>query len=125
MEWPAMSTPDSAAETPKLDTASGAHQHEPTRTGTLPPAGPPFDEVTEKTLTQEMPSADRLDPLTACLEREAARGYSIETRSETQAIISRSSQRWPRFRKQLVERRLVTVDESGRATSRPLEQAKN
>jgi hypothetical protein len=53
----------------------------------------------------------RAAALTAYLERESAAGFSVETRSERQAVIVRH----PKLRR--AERRVVSVDEHGNVTS--------
>jgi hypothetical protein len=59
--------------------------------------------------------------LTTQLEREAARGFAIETRSTTQAVIVRSRRGWRLLLPGQAERRVLSVDEDGRVTSRDAE----
>jgi len=59
--------------------------------------------------------------LTTQLEREATRGFDIETRSTTQAVIVRSRRGWRLLLPRRAERRVLSVDENGRVTSRDAE----
>jgi hypothetical protein len=57
----------------------------------------------------------------AHLEREAAKGFSIETRSATLAVIVRSGRWWRLLRTRPAERRVLSVDENGHVTTRAAE----
>jgi hypothetical protein len=64
---------------------------------------------------------DRRAALTAHLEREAANGFSVETRSATQAVIVRSGGGWRSLGRRPSERRVLSVDEHGDVTTREAE----
>lgn len=66
--------------------------------------------------------AERRDAaLTAYLDRESANGFSVETRSATQAIIVRGRRGWGILRAHRAERRVLSVDEHGHVTARVAE----
>jgi hypothetical protein len=69
-------------------------------------------------------AADRTAALTAHLERESANGFSIETRSTTQAVIVRSRRKWRLLRGWLHERHVLSVDEDGQVTTRAADPAR-
>jgi hypothetical protein len=71
--------------------------------------------------TQHVATVDRCAALTAYLERESANGFSVETRSETQAVIARGRRLWPLLPRQPAERRVLSVDENGHVISRTAE----
>jgi hypothetical protein len=60
---------------------------------------------------------DRRAALTARLEREAANGFEIETRSATQAVIVRNRGGWRHLRRRSVDRRVLSIDEDGLVTT--------
>jgi hypothetical protein len=68
-----------------------------------------------------MSTVDRSEALTGHLEREVAKGFTVETRSETQAVIVRSGRGWRRFRTRPAERLVLSVDENGNVTTRSAE----
>jgi hypothetical protein len=70
-------------------------------------------EAVEETSARQVVDVDPGAALTAHLEREVAKGFSIETRSETQAVIGRSRRRWWRLRTMQAERQVLSVDEHG------------
>jgi len=70
-----------------------------------------------------MPTAGEIDPLgrrknalDAFLEQKVAEGYTIETRTDTHAIIEARQWFWSRLRRGGPRRHVVQVDEDGRVT---------
>ena len=68
------------------------------------------------------PGGARKEGLDAFLDEKVAEGFSIETRTDTHAIISRRPKGLRRFTSGGdADRFVVEVDEDGRATLRPAE----
>ena len=68
------------------------------------------------------PIGARKDGLDAFLEQRIAEGYSVETRSDTHAIVYRRPTGLGRFKRSGDPGRyVVEVDEDGRASMRPAE----
>jgi len=67
------------------------------------------------------PMGTRKDGLDAFLDERVAEGFTIETRTDTHAIIFRRAKRLRRFTSQDPGRFVVEVDEDGRATMREAE----
>ena len=78
-------------------------------------------EAAEEAGTREVATVDRRAALTTHLEREAARGFDIETRTATQAVIVRSRRGWRFLLARRAERHVLSVDESGQVTTRAAE----
>lgn len=78
-------------------------------------------EAVEEASARQVAIVDRRAALTAHLEREAAKGFTIETRSATQAVIVRSRRGWRLLRTRPAERQVLSVDENGDVTSRAAE----
>ena len=85
------------------------------------PAGEAQGEAAEETGTRQVTAVDRRAALTTHLEREAARGFDIETRTATQAVIVRSRRGWRSLLARRAERHVLSVDESGHVTTRAAE----
>jgi hypothetical protein len=66
-------------------------------------------------------TVDRCAALTAQLERETANGFSIETRTATQAVIVRRRGMLSVIRARPSERRVLSVDQNGLVTTRTAE----
>lgn len=71
--------------------------------------------------TGQVATVDRPATLTAYLEREVDKGFSIETRTATQAVLVKSRRGWRLLRAGRAERRVVSVDEDGNVTIRAAE----
>lgn len=77
-------------------------------------------EATEEAGARQIGTNERRTAaLTAHLERESERGFVVETRSDTQAIVVRRRSRFARLiRPRGAERRVLSVDEHGEVTAR-------
>jgi hypothetical protein len=67
------------------------------------------------------PTGTRKDGLNAFLEEKLAEGFTIETRTDTHAIVSRRPKGLRRFTSDDPGRFVVEVDEDGRVTMRDAE----
>jgi hypothetical protein len=65
----------------------------------------------------QVTTVDRRAALTAHLEREAANGFEIETRSATQAVVVRNRRGWRHLRRRSMDRRVLSIDEDGLVTT--------
>ena len=81
-------------------------------------------KAAEEAGARQVARVDRRAALTAYLERAAAKGFSVETRSATQAVIARSRRGWRLLHVRPAERRVLSVDDAGHVTSRAAEPAR-
>lgn len=102
---------DPQAATPRGG-QSGEH-----RNGRQPGEG----QAAEEARARQVTAVDRPAVLAARLELEAANGFTLETRSATQAVIARSRRRWHGVRASSTERQVLSVDENGNVTARAAE----
>ena len=68
------------------------------------------------------PTGERKNALDRFLEQRVEQGYTIETRTDTHAIIAEPARRsWSRLGRRGGKRYVVEVDEHGRVTMSPAE----
>lgn len=70
-------------------------------------------EGTEEASARQVTDVDRIAALAAHLEREVANGFSVETRSETHAVIGRLRRRWWLLGMGRAQRQVLSVDVNG------------